>query len=66
MAKKHEKEFSAICLKEHESPFIKKCGEYKYNEMLSLMFDFFWNAFIEKKAEQINIINSSLTKIMPK
>ena len=30
-----------ICFKEHKIPFKEKAGEYKYTEMVEMIFDFF-------------------------
>jgi hypothetical protein len=58
-----QEQFESICFKEHKEPFKEKCGEYKYLEMVDMMYDFFMKSFIEKRATQINTITTSLAKI---
>ena len=60
---KLQEKFEEICFKEHKELFKEKCGEYKYLEMVDMMYDFFMTAFIEKRAKQVNTINTSLKKI---
>lgn len=55
--------FENICFKEDKEPFKETVGEYKYLEMVEMLYDFFWNAFIEKKAKQVNTMNTSLQKL---
>ena len=59
---KLQEEFENICFKEHKEPF-KKVNSYKYIEMVDLMYDFFIKMFINKRAQQVNTINTSLHKI---
>jgi len=59
---KLQEEFEDICFKEHKEPF-KKVNEYKYLEMVDLMYDFFINMFIDKRVQQVNTINTNLHKI---
>ena len=65
-AKKRQEEFEKICFKEHQESFKKVAGEYKYNEMVEMLFDFFVQTFVEKKSQQINTMNSHLRKISNK
>lgn len=62
-AVKHQEELENICFKDHKEPFKTAVGEYKYLEMVEMIFDFFWNAFIEKKAKRANTMTSGLRKI---
>lgn len=65
-AKKRQEKFENICFKEHKEPFKLKAGEYKYNEMIEMLFDFFVQTFVEKKSQQINTMSSHLRKISNK
>lgn len=55
--------FENICFKEHKETFKEKCGEYKYLEMVDMMYDFFMKAFIDKRANQVNTISTNLKRI---
>lgn len=55
--------FNDICFKEHKETFKEKCGEYKFLEMVDMMYDFFMNAFIDKRAKQVNTISTNLKRI---
>lgn len=59
---KMQEEFEDICFKENKEEF-KKINEYKYLEMVDLIYDFFMNMFIEKRAKQVNTMNTRLNKI---
>ena len=65
-AKQRQEELEKICFKEHREPFRKVAGEGKYLEMVDLLFDFFVNAFVEKRAKQVTTINTNLRKITNK
>lgn len=65
-AKKRQEQFEKICFKEHQESFKNAAGEYKYNEMVEMLFDFFVQTFVEKKSQQINTMNSHLRKISNK
>lgn len=60
---KLQEQFEEIIFKEHKETFKEKCGEYKYSEMVDLIYDFFMKAFIEKKTNHINTMNTNLKKI---
>src|SRR5574344_777037 len=62
-AYKLQDRFNDICFKEHKEAFKEKCGEYKYLEMVDMMYDFFMNAFIDKRAKQVNTISTNLKRI---
>lgn len=62
-AKKRQERLEEICFKEHQKPFKEKAGNYKYNEMVEMIFDFFVQTFVEKKTQQINTMSSHLKKI---
>jgi vacuolar-type H+-ATPase subunit H len=63
LVNENQKNFEDICFKEHKEPFKLATGEYKYIEMVQMIFDFFWNALISKKSTQINTMSSDLRKI---
>lgn len=65
-ARKRQEQFEKICFKEHQEPFKNVAGEYKYNEMVEMLFDFFIQTFVEKKSQQINTMSSHLRKISNK
>jgi hypothetical protein len=58
-----QEKFENICFKEHKETFKEKCGEYKYLEMVDMMYDFFMKAFIDKRAKQVNTISTNLKRI---
>jgi len=58
-----QEKFENLCFKENKEPFKKACGEYKYLEMVDLIYDFFMNTFIDKRAKQVNTISTNLKKI---
>ena len=58
-----QEKFEIICFKEHREPFKEKCGDYKYLEMVEMMYDFFMNAFIDKRVQQVNTISTNLKRI---
>lgn len=60
---KLQDKFENICFKEHKDPFKEKCGEYKYLEMVDMIYDFFMKAFIDKKVNQANTISTNLKRI---
>jgi len=63
IAEANELKFENICFKEHKEPIKEAIGEYKYLELVEMIFDFFWTAFIGKKAERANTMISDLRKI---
>ena len=62
-ARKRQERLEEICFKEHREEFKQKAGEYKYLEMVELMFDFFVKTFADQRAKQINTMSSHLRKI---
>ena len=62
-AQERQEKIEKICFKEHKEPFKKVAGEYKYNEMVEMIFDFFVKTFADKKSQQINTMSSHLKKI---
>lgn len=65
-ARERQEKLENICFKEHKIPFKEKAGEYKYTEMVEMIFDFFVQTFVEKKSQQINTMSSHLRKISNK
>ena len=53
-AQERQEKIEKICFKEHRESFKKVAGEYKYNEMVEMIFDFFVKTFADKKSQQIN------------
>ena len=62
-AKKRQDRMEEICFKEHREEFKEKAGEYKYLEMVELIFDFFVETFANQKIKQVNTMSSHLRKI---
>ena len=62
-ALENQEEFENIVFKEHKAPFKEKVGDYKYLEMVEMVFNFFWKAFIDKKTTQVSTMTSDLRKI---
>ena len=62
-ARKRQERLEEICFKEHREEFKQKAGEYKYLEMVELMFDFFVKTFADQRAKQVNTMSSHLRKI---
>lgn len=62
-AKKRQERLEEICFKEHREEFKEKAGEYKYLEMVEMIYDFFFEAFVDQKAKQVNTMASNLKKI---
>ena len=62
-AQERQEKIEKICFKEHRESFKKVAGEYKYNEMVEIIFDFFVKTFADKKSQQINTMSSHLKKI---
>lgn len=62
-ARKRQERLEEICFKEHREEFKEHAGEYKYLEMVEMMFDFFVKTFADQRAKQINTMSSHLRKI---
>ena len=62
-AKKRQDRMEEICFKEHREEFKEKAGEYKYLEMVEMIFDFFVKTFADQRAKQVNTMSSHLRKI---
>ena len=62
-ARNRQERLEQICFKEHREEFKEKAGEYKYLEMVEMMFDFFVKTFADQRAKQVNTMSSHLRKI---
>lgn len=60
---KNQERFEALCFGEHRELYKKAVGEFKYLETVEVLFDFFWKAFMGKKAERATTMISDLRKI---
>ena len=62
-ARNRQERLEEICFKEHREEFKNKAGEYKYLEMVEMMFDFFVKTFADQRAKQVNTMSSHLRTI---
>ena len=62
-AKERQEKMEKIWFKEHRESFREMAGEYKYLEMVDMLFDFFVQTFVDKKSQQLNTMNTHLKKI---
>lgn len=62
-ARNRQERLEEICFKEHREEFKEKAGEYKYLEMVEMIYDFFFEAFVDQRAKQVNTMTSNLKKI---
>lgn len=65
-AKARQEKFENIVFKEQREIIKSKVGEYLYLDLVDSVFNFFVEAFVDKKAAQINTITTSLRKITGK
>ena len=65
-AKARQEKFEKIVFKEERENIKKKAGELIYLDLVDTMFDFFVNAFVDKRVSQINTLTTSLRKISNK
>lgn len=65
-AKARQEEFEKIVFKEGREIIKAKAGESIYLDLVDMMFDFFANAFVEKRISQMNTLTTSLRKISNK
>lgn len=65
-AKARQEKFEKIVFKEERENIKQKAGESIYLDLVDTMFDFFVNAFVEKKVSQMNTLTTSLRKISNK
>lgn len=65
-AKARQEEFEQIVFKEGREIIKAKAGEAIYLDLVDMMFDFFANAFVEKRISQMNTLTTNLRKITNK
>ena len=65
-AKARQEEFEQIVFKEQREIIKAKAGESVYLDLVDMMFDFFANAFVEKRISQMNTLTTNLRKITNK
>lgn len=65
-AKARQEEFEEILFKDQKEIIKSKAGELTYLDLVDQMFDFFANAFVEKRIAQMNTLTTNLRKISNK
>ena len=65
-AKARQEKFEKIVFKEERENIKQKAGESIYLDLVDTMFDFFVNAFVDKRMSQMNTLTTSLRKISNK
>ena len=65
-AKARQEEFEQIVFKEQREIIKANAGESIYLDLVDQMFDFFANAFVEKRISQMNTLTTNLRKITNK
>lgn len=65
-AKARQEKFEKIVFKEERENIKKKAGELIYLDLVDMMFNFFVNAFVDKRMSQMNTLTTSLRKISNK
>ena len=65
-AKARQEEFEQIVFKEQREIIKANVGESIYLDLVDMMFDFFANAFVEKRISQMNTLTTNLRKITNK
>ena len=65
-AKARQEEFEQIVFKEQREIIKANAGESIYLDLVDMMFDFFANAFVEKRISQMNTLTTNLRKISNK
>lgn len=65
-AKARQEGFEQIVFKEERENIKQKAGESIYLDLVDMMFDFFANAFVEKRISQMNTLTTNLRKITSK
>ena len=65
-AKARQEEFEQIVFKEQREVIKANAGESIYLDLVDMMFNFFANAFVEKRIAQMNTLTTSLRKISNK
>lgn len=57
-----KEELINISLKEHREPCLKAVGEYLFEEMMSGILSFFWQAFAKRQEKLRNTMNINQAK----
>ena len=65
-AKARQEKFEKIVFKEERENIKQKAGESIYLDLVDTMFDFFVNAFVDKRVSQMTTLTTSLRKISNK
>ena len=65
-AKAKQEEFEQIVFKEQREIIKTNAGESIYLDLVDMMFDFFANAFVEKRISQMNTLTTNLRNITNK
>ena len=65
-AKARQEEFEQIVFKEQREIIKANAGESIYLDLVDMMFNFFANAFVEKRISQMNTLTTNLRKITNK
>lgn len=65
-AKARQEKFEKIVFKEQREAIKANAGESIYLDLVDTMFDFFVNAFVDKRVSQMNTLTTSLRKISNK
>ena len=65
-AKARQEEFEQIVFKEQREVIKANAGESIYLDLVDMMFNFFANAFVEKRIAQMNTLTTNLRKITNK
>ena len=65
-AKARQEKFEKIVFKEERENIKQKAGETIYLDLVDTMFDFFVNAFVDKRVSQMNTLTTNLRKITNK
>lgn len=62
-AKARQEEFENVIFKDQKKAIKEKTGESIYLDLVDMMFDFFVNAFVEKRVSQMNTLTTNLKRI---
>ena len=62
-AKERQKQFEHMVFKDQIDKIKEIAGESGYLDLVDMLFDFFVKAFVEKRASQMNTLNTHLRKI---
>ena len=62
-AKERQKQFENIVFKDQTDKIKEIAGESGYLDLVDMLFDFFVKTFVDKRASQMNTLNTHLRKI---